>query len=202
MAWGKAAGIPHVFSSTWSQLERGIMSNPGPKVFLALAHQNSRIASADFGDGIGRALMDRLKAAEPVAHDDGEPWDAADFFAAYIGLELWPHPAVEPPQISAEDAATWSKDLRTAFRATADELKLSPMEAMVELLERGPEDRRSREQLQRVLLGFEDYEPADLLAEWAETQTDEAPHAIEQWRQSRGLGLAGLAAPWARQPPA
>jgi transcriptional regulator with XRE-family HTH domain len=196
MVWGKAAQIPHVFSSTWSQLERGLMSTPGPKVFLSLADQNRRIAAGDFAGVTDRNLMNRLRGAMPVAHEDGEPWDAADYYACYIGLLAWPHPAVEPPTITPDDASRWSHELRALFRSTADELKLSPVEATVQVLERGPEDRQEREQLQRVLLGFDDFSAAELLDLWREDGDTGSFDVLDRWRQSHGLAAADLAPPW------
>jgi transcriptional regulator with XRE-family HTH domain len=197
MAWGEAAGIPHVFSSTWSQLERGIMRTPGPGVFLALADQNRRIASKAFEGVEDEDFLKRLGRADPVLHEDGEPWDAADYFACYIGLSRWPHPAIEPPVISSEDATIWSRQLRKLFRSTADELQLSPVEATVQALERGPENREDREQLQRVLLGFEDYRPRQLLEMWKQDQAEGgAFDVLDRWRLSHGLPATRVMPPW------
>lgn len=196
MAWGQLSKFPHVFSSTWSELERGLMSNPGPKIFLALAEQNRRIAEKNWSGLRGGTLGDRVRAADPVLHDDGEPWDAGDYFACYIGLLRWPHPQIEPPQISAAQAKEWSEGLREAFQATADELRLSPLEAAMELLERGPEGRQEREQLQRVILGFEDYDPADLVALWQEDSESPVLDVVDRWRRGRGLPALEMAPPW------
>lgn len=199
MAWGRAARTPHVFSSTWSHLERGLMSTPGPKVFLSLADQNRRIAAGDFSGVTDGALLDRLSGATAVTHEDGGPWDAADFYACYIGLLAWPHPAVDPPLITPDDATSWSQQLRAQFRATADELALSPVEATVQVLERGPERREEREQLQRVLLGFDDFTASELLDLWREDGGAEVFDVIDRWRQGNGLTPAGLAPPWEKQ---
>lgn len=196
MDWGKATGRLHVYSSQWSSIESGSTRNPGPTLFVAFGVMNTRLACADYGAVRDRTLMDRLKAAEPLRHKDGEPWDAADFFAAYIGHQAWPDvPDPEPPEISDEQAAQWSATLRGWFQATAAAAGMEPLDAAVAVMRHADPDRGDHREFQRLILGF-----SDLSAEWLREQwrqEAQSPAAwIAAWRKELGLPAEALTAPW------
>lgn len=197
MDWGRATGKLHVYSSQWSQLETGSMRQPSPGLFWNFGLMNAALAHQDYGPITDRALMDRIKGAQPVRHDDGQPWDAADFFAAYIGLEQWPHgPARPEPEITPEAAAAWSQELRQWFRHAADKAGLEPLEAAVMAMEHADPGSPWRPGYQRLLLGFADLDPEMLLEQWR----DGAPGPAEwlaTWRRKLGLKGAAPVAPWA-----
>lgn len=98
---------------------------PKPNFFLSLGMFNEAVATRDFVGVTDRRLMDRLKAGQPICHEDGVPWTAMDFFGCYIG-------AIEPPkslteqkrQITQEDADHFYAELRETFR----ELVLNAMD--------------------------------------------------------------------------
>lgn len=199
MQWGQMVDCPHVYSSQWSQLETGKMRNPGPGIFCALGWQNEAIDRHDFGPITDRTLKDRLDAAEPVRRADGTPWKAADFFAAYVGDLLWPDVQASLPfNITTDEAERWSEQLRVWFQRTAREANLSPLEAATGLLEHVDADNGARALFQRVLLGFADYTPEELIRDWQE----EGPAAacwVRHWRRSLGLPLEQEPIAW---PPA
>ena len=64
---------------------------PKPAFFIAMGMFNQAVAERDFAGVTDRRLMDRLKAGQPICHEDGVPWTAMDFFGCYIG-------AVKPPK--------------------------------------------------------------------------------------------------------
>ena len=90
---------------------------PKPAFFVALGLFNECVATRDYVGVTDRRLMDRLKAGQPICHEDGVPWTAMDFFGCYIG-------AVKPPtslteskhEITAEDAEELTRGLREGFR--------------------------------------------------------------------------------------
>jgi hypothetical protein len=195
-AWGQAIGSLCVHASQWSQLETASMSQPSPKLFLRLGLQNQQLASGEIGAIKDRALRDRVKAAEPVADQDG-PWDATEFFSSYIGHLAWPPlEDPQPPAITDDGAAEWSEALRTWFQATAREAQREPLEAATEVMRFcDAEDPAARQQFQRVLLGFGDYSATELLEAWAAERPSERSW-INAWRRSLGLTTDGPRPPW------
>ena len=195
-AWGTAIGGLCVHASQWSQLETASMRQPSPKLFVRLGLQNQLLASGDIGPIRDRALRDRVAVAEPIADDDG-PWGAVEFFGAYIGHRAWP-PLEDslPPDITDADAAEWSESLRGWFQTTAREAQREPIDAATEVMAHcSADDPAMRQQLQRVLLGFGGYSPAELLAQW-EAKAPGPREWINAWRRSLELKAGGPTPPW------
>lgn len=149
--WGRAVGIIHVFNSQWSQLENGVLRGARPSLFRALGGMNELLAAGQYGPITDRALLDRVKAAEPIRHDDGQPWDGADFYAAYSGLLEWPEIEVRLPPITDEEAAEFSATFREDVRSRAKAAGLAMGAAMAKLLAQVPADDQAR--LGDVMLG-------------------------------------------------
>ena len=90
---------------------------PKPNFFLSLGMFNQAVAERDFIGVTDRRLMDRLKAGQPICHEDGVPWDAMDFFGCYIGAVKPPKSLSKPTyEITAEDAEELTRGLREGFR--------------------------------------------------------------------------------------
>ena len=90
---------------------------PKPNFFLSLGMFNQAVAERDFLGVTDRRLMDRLKAGQPICHENGVPWDAMDFFGCYIGAVEPPKSLTEPKnEITAEDAEELTRVLREGFR--------------------------------------------------------------------------------------
>ena len=91
---------------------------PKPNFFRGLGQFNAAVAERDFLGVTDRRLMDRLKRGEPLCHDDGTPWTAADFFAAYVGLLEPPADLLTPPKPELTQAMVdqWAEQVRDAFR--------------------------------------------------------------------------------------
>lgn len=177
-------------------LKTAAMRQPTPKLFLRLGHQNQMLASGELGKIRDRALLDRVKAAEPIADADG-PWGPVEFFGCYVGLKPWP-PLEDPlpPPITDDGAAVWSEQLREWFQATAREAQREPLEAATEVMRYcDAEDPVARQQFQRVLLGFGNYSAAELLEAWHEERPSERTW-INTWRRSLDLKTDGPVPPW------
>lgn len=149
--WGQAVGVLHVFNSQWSQLESAKLRGPKPLVFRALGAMNQLLAAGQYGPIRDRDLLERVRAAAPICHDDGTPWDGADFYAAFLGDLDWPPIANHIPPISDNDAAEFSHTIRSAVRIGAKRRNLSLRAAADQLLDHVPEDQHAR--LEDVLLG-------------------------------------------------
>lgn len=115
--WGQAIGIAHVFNSQWSQLETARLRGPKPLVFRALGIMNGLLAAGEYGPILDRALLDRVKQAEPICQPDGRPWQGSDFYASFMGQLPWPEMAERLPEISDREAAEISNEFRQAVRA-------------------------------------------------------------------------------------
>lgn len=159
--WGQAVGVLCVFNSQWSQLEGAKLRGPKPLVFRALGAMNAMLHSKTYGPIRDRALLDRVQAAEPILHDDGTPWDGADFYAAFMGELDWPVIPNRLPPITDAEAAAFSDAFRADVRNGAKRRSLSLRAAADQLLDHVPEDHHSR--IEDVLLG-EVWTAAELMA--------------------------------------
>ena len=128
-AWGREAGIPYIHASQWSNLENGRMRSPWASLFLALGDQNRRLSDGDYGAIRHRDLMERLKAASPVAEPEGKPWRATDFWACFSGLQPWPHPEEQPPSAVSTSAGRLHHDKKGTATGRIEVVRRLAMEA-------------------------------------------------------------------------
>lgn len=90
---------------------------PKPPFFVALGMFNECVATRDFVGVTDRRLMDRLRAGEPITHEDGVPWNAMDFFGCYIGAVEPPKAFVKSkPSLTQEEVEQFTAGLREGFR--------------------------------------------------------------------------------------
>jgi len=130
-AWFKSNGWPQGITETvakakgsktgpWaSQISHAMNGKHEPKVpfFMALAWFNRVVMERDIVDIKDRRTIDRLKNAEPMLHEDGQPWEAHDFFRLYAGT-------LEPPkdlvrgaeELTQEALDIWVEGLRGGFQ--------------------------------------------------------------------------------------
>ena len=124
-----------------SQISHAMAGKHEPKVpfFLALAWFNQVVTERDYGGITDRRALDRLRNAEPLCHEDGQPYDASDFFKLYADL-------AEPPKeffgseeggpvLTQEMLDRWKEGLRAGFKEACVAL-LSPPAATWGLLEK------------------------------------------------------------------
>ncbi len=158
--WSQAAGFVTIFNSQWSKLERGLTPQPGPLIFRALGVINDRIAREEWGKPLTSGLAERLKGSRAIRHPDGTPWRGHDFYAAFMGTLEWPAlPALER-QYTAAEAEAWSLQLQEWFQQIRQGLSLTPLAALMALMQHVPEE--NQDSLQEVLLGGGTYSPAQL----------------------------------------
>jgi len=149
--WGRAVGIIHVFNSQWSQLENGVLRGARPSLFRALGGMNELLAAGQYGPITDRALLDRVKAAEPIRHSDGHPWDGADFYAAYSGLLEWPEIKARLPVITDAEAVEFSTEFRDRVRAGTRNTDTPLGVVLARIMALAPADAQAR--VGEVLMG-------------------------------------------------
>lgn len=100
--WAAATGSPGPWNSQLSTACRNQLT-PKPGFFIGLANFNAAVAQQQFRNITSQALRQRLRHGLAIAHPDGTPYSAGDFFNVYIGalmppewLQMVPPPAPEP----------------------------------------------------------------------------------------------------------
>jgi len=132
----KALGWPN---GPWaSQMSTAINGkiDPKPNFFVAMGLFNQMVAERDLKGIKDRRTIDRLKEAYPLTHDNGVPYDGADFFRLFTGL-------IEPPEefnrttaavtFTEEGAVKYSALLAKTFKAIQRDQMMSPKEAWTSL---------------------------------------------------------------------
>jgi hypothetical protein len=189
--WGKSAGIPHVYCSQWNAIENAKAVSPGPFVFYALGTMNALIASKQFGLIQNRTLLDKVKAAEPITHPNGTPWNAGDFFNAYLGALEWPEEAIAArvPELDDRGAEAYSEGLRKAFSKLLAYSGLSTREGIKALLEYCDASTRDREEFAAIVAGLEDFTGEGLAPFW-EGKIYAPQRWLDEWRKALGAANA------------
>ena len=184
--WGKEVGFAYVHNSQWCRLERGLAPQPGPLIFRALGLMNARIARQDWGPIAKTKLRERVQGSKPICHPSGEPWDACDFYGAFIGLLEWP-PMAEPEHpITAAEAEAWSRQFKAWFEQIMQAAGLAPLDALTELMRQVPTEQQQT--MQQVVLGFGSYS-ASALQQLSCNRELQPQQWLSNWLQSAGLEL-------------
>ena len=163
--WAKACPdvLPiKVLNSVITGLELKRNRRTAPATFQALGLANETLAEEFRGVIHDRTLHDRIYNAEPIRHeDDGSPWTATDFFAAFVG-ELKIPAKYRMPTHEEPETIPDSDDSRGRFHALRRVEGLAPTAAFARLMRFTPRtEAATRERLESVLLGGDDYGPAD-----------------------------------------
>ena len=134
----KAKGNP---TGPWaSQISHAMNDKHQPKTdfFLAMAWFNEVVATRDLAGLTDRRLVDQLRNAQPLCHDNGQPYTAPDFFSLFTGL-------IDPPaefaagaeaQLTQEDVDEFVGIMRDNFRKVALTQMCSKKEAWEMLAQR------------------------------------------------------------------
>jgi hypothetical protein len=188
MDWAKAAGLPQISNNTVTFIWAGTQPKTSPKFFTSLGYLNERLAAQDYGPVQNRALMDRLKALEPIRDSTGRPWSAVDFFACYIG-KLDPPPEFDPGGppgktrlLSIELAQRISSQKQQLFDCHATSHGLTKAEAWQQLKQHC--DGLTPEQLdalQQVLSGWRSWTPQELEGLKDADGHNKAVLALQEW---------------------
>ena len=134
----KAKGNP---TGPWaSQISHSMNDKHEPKTefFLALAWFNEVVATRDLAGLTDRRLVDQLKNAQPLCHDNGQPYTDPDFFSLFTGLIDPPAeftPGAEP-ELTIEDVEEATRLWRESFREISLKHMCSKGEAWAMLKEK------------------------------------------------------------------
>ena len=116
-----------------SQISHAMNDKHQPKTdfFLALAWFNQCVVERDVAGLTDRRLIERIRNAQPMCHDNGTPYDAADFFRLFTGLLDPPKEfaANEPPEFTQDDLDQWHVEIRAMFKEIALEQMCTKKEA-------------------------------------------------------------------------
>ena len=141
--WFKSNGWPQAITDNWAK-DPGVNASTGPwasqicgamkgdfhprvEFFLAIARFNQAVAQQDLKQVQAKKLRDRLKGAQPLCLDNGQPYGASEFFQLFTGL-------LEPP---------------AAFASTKGELTQDTVDQHVEEAQKKFRDLAMRQMLSR-----------------------------------------------------
>jgi hypothetical protein len=147
---------------------------PKPPFFMALGMFNQAVAERDFAGVTDRRLMDRLRAGQPICHEDGVPWNAMDFFGCYIGEVQAPTFLEEPEviELTQEVVEEWAAKVRDEFRALCLSLMINPPNAWLEV----------KRELLSYEVALDEIEWAqEVVSGFREPTLDEAKRIMEKW---------------------
>lgn len=175
--WAKEAGFAPIQNSQWSKMERGSQPKPGPLLFRCLGIVNTKLAEQDFRGIRTRKLLERVQRARPILDDDGEAWDGADFYAAFMGLQSWPGFSGLQREVSPAEAEAWNRQLRHWFEQVVKAAGLVPLHALQSLMDSVPADQQDT--MQKAVLGLGGFSPESL-------QSLSGPDGLgpEEWMQA------------------
>ena len=134
----KAKGNP---TGPWaSQISHAMNDKHQPKTefFMAMAWFNEVVATRDLAGLTDRRLIDQLRNAQPLCHDNGQPYTAPDFFSLFTGL-IDPPSEFDPgaePELTIEDVEEATRLWRESFREISLKHMCSKGEAWEMLKER------------------------------------------------------------------
>ena len=188
-SWAKSCGSPGPWAS---QISPALHANLDPKsiFFISLGNFNFAVAERNVLSVTNERVRNLLLKGEPLCHDDGVPFDGADFFRLFNGFMDAPTNMLPPPE---EHPSAWSctqdeKELevvtmhcRQAFAEIGGALMISPIELWAKVKPRMGE-YLSDEQLghcQRMLAGYETLRP-------------DIPGAVKQLGMSRCMLCVAL----------
>jgi hypothetical protein len=190
--WAKACPdiLPvKVLNSVITGLELKRNRRTAPNTFQGLGLANEMLAQKFRGTIRDRTLHDRIYQAEPIRHEDGRPWTAADFFAAFVGELEIPERFKMSYQQEQEQTIANADDARGRFHAYRRAESLTPTAAFARLLRFTPRtDGAIRERLEAVLLGGDEFTVSDsvasrlldrLLSSWERELSPPPPYPLE-----------------------
>ena len=167
--------VPHKLSQfiatggPWnSQISTCMAAKLDPKVgfFLACGAFNEVVASQKFPGVANARLLTMLRKALPLRGDDGEVFNATNFFDLYTGRIAVPLDYQLPliPELDDEGAKEISQQLRDQFFQISKAQMLSPVQAWASLTKTLflPEEQRDR--FKEILCGWGDFTAQELAA--------------------------------------
>jgi hypothetical protein len=187
----KAKGNP---TGPWaSQISHAMNDKHQPKTefFMAMAWFNEVVATRDFSGLSDRRLVDQLRNAQPLCHDNGQPYTAPDFFSLFTGLIDPPaeFAAGAEPELTLEDVEEATRLWRISFREISMKHMCSKAEAWEMLKERmmdyAAEDGFGRNDQNDCLSWVQ-----EVLAGIKEPTVEEAIRQAKRWKGSQPLQRA------------
>lgn len=141
------------WASQVCELMKGVFF-PRPAFFVAMAEFNAAVANQKFPAVKERKILDRLKGAEAMRHNDGTVFNAADFFSMFVGHLEVPEKYQTPIPVTDQVAAQQSSSCVSLFDKYILEEMRTRKEAWGDLTKLLPGWKPQQiKQLQKVLIG-------------------------------------------------
>ncbi len=178
--WGSEAGFEVISYGNLSVIEQGKAGELRQKAFFQLEELNRRLAEQDWGTLKSQRIKDLLKDAEPLTGDDGQRWDAVDFWRCYIGYAPVPkaYQSLPAPTLTAKRIEELATGWRQRVRRLIKERGLDAMETLEQIVAAAPAEQQKR--FREVLTGLDDYSPAEMGQLWVEGELFQPAQWIEQ----------------------
>jgi hypothetical protein len=180
--WAKETGFDTISYGNWSVIESGKSGELRFASFLQFEELFHRLYMKDYGV-IGDPLTrERVEGSQPICDMDGQPWDAVDLIACYLGRKDVPPELTVPQAPSISDKALkalcsrWRRMVQQHVEALGDRTK-----ALNTLILRFVPDEHEQ-QFRELLMGF-DYSQQELARLWVHTTVYKPEQWIHDWEQ-------------------
>lgn len=183
--WAKEAGFEAISYGNLSVIEQGKAGDLRLKAFFQLAEVNRRLAERDFGAIRSQQLREKIENGAPICEEStGIAWDAPAFWSCYVGLIEVPESLrnAVAPTVSQRRATELCNRWKARLHEGVTSHGLDPLQAMQELAEQAPADKRER--FIKVLTGFGDYTPEDLETLWSLDNKYEPEQWLQAWEEN------------------
>ena len=200
--WGAEAKFEVISYGNLSVIEQGKAGELRQKAFFQLEELNRRLLDSNRRlEGVkSQRIREQLEYAEPLRGNDGNPWDAVDFWSCYIGYLAVPetYQAVLSPTFSSKEAEDLCQNWRRHVRRVIRTRDADVTDALEQLAASVPEMYRKRF---REVLALDDYSTSELAQLWTQDEQFLPDEWIRAWEADDPAGPPKPAARRRRKEP-
>jgi len=179
--WAREAGFDTISYGNWSVIESGKSGELRFASFLQFEELFHRLYMKDYGAITDPLTRERVEGSQPICDMDGQPWDAVDLIACYLGRKDVPEALTKAQAPSINDKALkalcsrWRRMVQQRAAATKDRTKA------LKLLENFMPDEYVKG-FRELLMGF-DYTQQELAKLWIHTNVYWPEKWIDDWER-------------------
>lgn len=180
--WAKEVGFDTISYGNWSVIESGKSGELRFASFLQFEELFRRLHERDYGSITDELTRKRVEGSQPICDMDGQPWDAVDLIACYLGRKDVPEALTKAQAPSISDKALkalcsrWRRMVQQHAEALGNRTK-----ALNTLILRFVPDEHEQ-QFRELLMGF-DYTHQELARLWVHTNIYKPEQWIHDWEQ-------------------